>query len=78
MADDFADSIAGQVRSLELSQLLAVCDQFNVDVPAEKKETRGAVVRLFNKVVNEKVEADAEDELRQIDGEIGKLLKSKL
>ena len=54
MADDFADSIADQIRSLELSQLLAVCDQFNVDVPAEKKETRGAVVRLFNKVVNEK------------------------
>ena len=78
MADDFADSIADQVRSLELSQLLAVCDQFNVDVPAEKKETRGAVVRLFNKLVNEKVEADAEDELRQIDGEIGKMLKIKL
>ena len=45
MADDFADSIADQVRSLELSQLLAVCDQFNVDVPAERDSwSCGAIV----------------------------------
>ena len=78
MSEDFADSIADQIQSLEIGQLLAVCDQFNVVVPDDKKEKRGAVVRLLTKFVDEKVEADDEDALGQVDGELGKILKTKV
>ena len=78
MADNFADSIMDQVHSLGVDQLLMLCGQFKVVVPEDKKDKRGAVVRLLTKFVNEKLEADAEDELGQLDGEIGKLLKAKV
>ena len=78
MAENYADSIADQIQSLEIGQLLAVCEQFNVVVSPDKKENRGAIVRLLTKFVDEKLEEDAEDELGQLDGEIGKMLKAKL
>ena len=78
MADDFADSIMDQVHSLEIGQLLVLCGQYNVVVSEEKKDKRGAVVRLLTKFVDEKLEADEADELGKLDGDIGKLLKSKV
>ena len=78
MAENFADSIADQIQSLEVEQLLAVCQQFNVVVPDDKKEKRGAVVRLLTKFVDEKLANDDEDALGQVDGEIGKMLKTKV
>ena len=77
MSEDFADSVSDQIQSLEIGQLLAVCEQFNVVVSDDKKDKRGAVIRLLNKFVEEKLEADDEDALRQVDGELGKRLKSK-
>ena len=55
-----------------------MCQQFGVAVSGEKKDKRGAVVRLLTKFVDEKLEADDEDTLGQVDGEIGKLLKTKV
>ena len=78
MSEDFADSVSDQIQSLELEQLLAVCEQFNVVVPDDKKDKRGAVIRLLNKFVEEKLEADDEEALRQVDGELGKILKTKV
>ena len=78
MSEDFADSVSDQIQSLEIGQLLAVCEQFNVVVSDDKKDKRGAVIRLLNKFVEEKLEADDEDALRQVHGELGKMLKSKV
>ena len=58
MSEDFADSVSDQIQSLEIGQLLAVCEQFNVVVSDDKKDKRGAVIRLLNKFVEEKLEAD--------------------
>ena len=64
--------------SLDIGQLLVLCGQYNVVVSEEKKDKRGAVVRLLTKFVDEKLEADEADELGKLDGDIGKLLKSKV
>ena len=77
-AEEFADSIADQVNSLGVEQLLELCTQFNVVVPDLKKDKRGAVMRLFTKFVDQQLEDDNDDVLGRMDGEIGKMLKSKM
>ena len=77
MSEDFADSIAEQVDSLGIEQLLELCTQFAVTVPDSKKGKLGAVKRLLMKHVDEQLVADNEDVLREIDGAMGKMLKPK-
>ena len=51
MAEEFADSIMDQMQSLTVPQLVDLCDKYSVAVPDDKKDKRGALLRLLTAYV---------------------------
>ena len=82
MADEYMDSIMAQLPSLDAVKLGKLIDHFNITIAEGKKGKKGAMVSAVLKHVSrdelEESEDQGEAELREIDCELGKLLKGQL
>ena len=79
MAEEFADSIMDQMQSLTVPQLVDLCDKYSVTVPDDKKDKRGALLRLLTAfVTSQSSDTDGEAVLGRLDGDTGKMLKRQV